>query len=139
LGWQRNTCEVTGDAFFYLHVASGQIVFRFNDMKMNWLVTPSQAASAPVELFPDNPVSGADIFATPRRFKDGSSLKPIMLDDDKVSEALLDLTNLQMMRKRPAKRQRRVFRPAGTEGAKTGEEGFKSSLEIQVMSPNLLD
>jgi hypothetical protein len=51
-------------------------------MKTNWLVTPSQAVTAPVELFPDNPLSGADIFATPCCFKDGSSSKPVMLDDD---------------------------------------------------------
>jgi hypothetical protein len=131
-------------AHFYLHVASGQIVFRFEDMKTNRLVMPSQAASAPVKLFPDNPVSGADIFATPRHFKDGSSSKPVMLDDDEVSEALSDLTNLQMnsqsQKKRPAKRQRRVFRPAETEEAVTGEEGFESGLDENLeMSPNLLD
>jgi myosin heavy subunit len=148
-GWQRNTCEATGDPF-YSHVASGRIVFRFEDMKTNRQVTPSQAASAAVELFPDNPVSGAAVFGTPRRFKDGSSSKPVMLDDDEVSEALSDLTNSQMnsqsQKKRPAKRQRRVFRPAETEGTVTGEEGFESvsvsdeNLDLEEeMSPNLLD
>jgi hypothetical protein len=64
LGWQRNTSETTGDAF-YLHMGSGTIVFRFNNMlTKNRLVMPSQAMSAPVELFPDNPVSGADILVT---------------------------------------------------------------------------
>jgi hypothetical protein len=49
LVWQRNTCEAMGDAFYSL-MASGRILFRFNNMKMNQLVTPSQAALAPVEL-----------------------------------------------------------------------------------------
>jgi hypothetical protein len=139
LEWQRNTWEATGNAF-YSHVASGRIVFRSDDMKTNRLVMSSQAASAPVELFPDNSVSGADIFGTPRCFKDGSSSKPVMLDDDEVSEALSDLTNSQMARKRPAKRHRRVFRPAKMdEGAVMGEEAFKSGSENLAMSPNLLD
>ena len=114
--------------------------------KKNRLVTPSLAASAPIELFPDNPVSGADIFATPRCFKDGSSSQPVLMleddsyeDDGECSKALSDLTNTQLVRKRPAKRQRRVFRAAKTEGAVTGEEGFESGSENLEMSPNLLD
>jgi hypothetical protein len=126
-----------GDAFYW-HVFSGQVFFRFDSMKTNWLVTPSQAASALVEFFPDNPVSGANIFATPHHFKDGSSSKPVMLDGDKVSEALLDLTNSQMTKKKPAKRQKIVFLPAEMEGAMTGKEGFESGSENLSMSPNLL-
>jgi hypothetical protein len=107
---------------FYSHVASGRIVFKFNDMlTKHWLVTTSQAPSAPVELFTDNPVSGANIFATPCCFKDGSSSKPVMLDGDDVSEALLDLTNSQMTKRQPPKRQKRVFSPAEMEGAMTGK------------------
>jgi hypothetical protein len=45
----------------------------------------------------------------------------------------------QTPRKRPAKRQRRVFRPAKMEGAVMGEEGFESGSENLAMSPNLLD
>jgi hypothetical protein len=48
----------------------------------------------------------------PHCFKDGSLSKPVMLDDDDVSEALLDLTNTQMMKKKPPKRHKGVFYPA---------------------------
>jgi hypothetical protein len=144
-GWQRNTCEATGDAF-YSHVASGRIVYKFDDMSKNRAVTPSQApsaASAAVELFPDDALSGAalvNIYATPRSFRDGSASKPVMLeDDDDISDALSDLTNTQMTRKRPPKRQKRVFYPAESEGPVTGEEGFESGSENLEMSPNLLD
>jgi hypothetical protein len=60
-----------------------------------------------------------------------------MLDD--VSEALLDVTNSQMTKKKPPKRQKRVFYPAETEGAMTGKEGFESGLDNLEMSPSLLD
>jgi hypothetical protein len=65
--------------------------------------------SAPVELFPDNPVSVAkvvNIYDAPCRFKDGSSSKPVVLDDDEVSDALSDLTNTQVTKKKPPKRQK---------------------------------
>jgi hypothetical protein len=69
-----------------------------------------------VELFPDNPVSGASIFVTPCHFKDGNSSKPVMLDDN--DEALFNLRNSQMTKKKPPKRQKRVFYPgAEMEGA----------------------
>jgi hypothetical protein len=45
-----------------------------------------------------------DIYAVPRHFRDGNSSKPVMLDDNDVSEALSDLTNSQMMKKKPPKR-----------------------------------
>jgi hypothetical protein len=68
-GWQHNTCETTGKAFYYSHVASGRIISKFEDMvKTNWEVMPSQAPSVPVELFPDNPVSGAYIYVTSHHF-----------------------------------------------------------------------
>jgi hypothetical protein len=109
-GWQRNTFEATGDAF-YLHVTSDCIVYKFDNMVKNYhAFTPSQApstASAAVELFPDNALSGAalvDVYATPHHFRDGSSSKPVMHDD--VSEALSDLTSTQMTKKKPPKRQR---------------------------------
>jgi hypothetical protein len=71
LGWQSNTCEAMGNA---LYMASGRIVFKFDNMlAKNGTDKPSQALSAPVELFPNNPVSGANIFATPHCFKDGST------------------------------------------------------------------
>jgi hypothetical protein len=57
---------------------------------------------AAVELFPDDALSGAalvNIYATLGCFRDGSASKPAMLDDDDVSDALLDLTNTQMMKK----------------------------------------
>jgi hypothetical protein len=105
LGWQRNTCEATGNTF-YSHVASDRIIFKFDNMLAKyWTVMPSQTPSAPVELFPDNPVSGANIFATLRCFKDGSSSKPVMLDNDDVSKALSDLMNSQMTKQKPPKRQ----------------------------------
>jgi hypothetical protein len=44
-----------------------------------------------------------------------------------------------MTKKKPAKRQKRVFYPAEMEGAVTGEEGFESGSENLEMSPNLLD
>jgi hypothetical protein len=62
-----------------------------------------------------------------------------MLDGDDVSKALLDLTNSQMTKKKPPKRQKIVFYPAATEGSMTGKEGFESCLENLEMSPNLLD
>jgi hypothetical protein len=62
-----------------------------------------------------------------------------MLHDDKVSQALSDLTNSQMTKKKPAKRQKRVFYPAETEGAMIGKEGFESGSEKLAMSPNLLN
>ncbi len=95
-----------------------------------------------VELFPDDALSGdalVDIYATPRSFRDGSASKPVMLEDDDISDALSDLTNTQMTRKRPPKRQKRVFYPAELEGPVTGEEGFESGSENLEMSPNLLD
>jgi hypothetical protein len=113
--------------------------------KKNRAVTPSQApsaASAAVELFPYDALSGAalvDNYATPRSFRDGSASKPVMLEDDDISDALSDLTNTQMTRKRPPKRQKRVFYPAESEGPVTGEEGFESGSENLEMSPNLLD
>jgi hypothetical protein len=99
---------------------------------------PSQTPMAPVKLFPDNPVSVAtvvDLYVTLHHFKYGSSSKPIVIDDDEVSEALSDLTNAQMTKKK----QTRVFYPAKMEGAVTGKEGFKLALENLKMSPNLLD
>jgi hypothetical protein len=96
---------------------------------------------AAVELFPDNALSGAAlvyIYATPCYFRDGSASKPVMLDDDDVFHALLELTNTQMLKKKPLKRQKRVFYPAQTEGPVTGEEAFESSSENLEMSPNLL-
>jgi hypothetical protein len=62
-----------------------------------------------------------------------------MLDDDDVSEALLDLNNSRMTKNKPPKRQKRVFYRAEMEGAVTGKEGFESGLENLEMSPNLLD
>jgi hypothetical protein len=101
---------------------------------------------AAVELFPDNALSGAvlvDIYATPRSFRDGSASKPVMLDDNDVLDALSDLTNTQMKKKRPPKRQKRVFYPAKVEGPVTGKEGFESGSENRSenleMSPNLLN
>jgi hypothetical protein len=142
-GWQRNTCEATGNAF-YLHVASGCIVFKLDDMlPKNWAVTPSQAPSATVELFPDKALSGAalvNIYATLRHFKDGRSSKHVMLEDDDVSEALCsDLTNTQTTKKKPPKRRKRVFYLAKMEGTVTGKEGFESASENLAMNPNLLD
>jgi hypothetical protein len=43
-----------------------------------------------------------------------------VLDDDDVSESLSDLTNTQMTKKKPPKRQERDFYPAKSEGAMTG-------------------
>jgi hypothetical protein len=114
-GWQCNTYEARGNAF-YLHVASGRIVYKFEDMmSKNHDVAPLQTPLAPVELFPDKPVSVAkvvDTYATPHCFKDGSSSKPIVLDDYEVSEAHEDLTNSQLTKKKPPKRQKRVVYPA---------------------------
>jgi hypothetical protein len=62
-----------------------------------------------------------------------------MLDDNDVSKALLDLTNSQMTKKKPPKRQKRVFYPAEMEGVVTGKEGFETGSENLERSPNLLD
>jgi hypothetical protein len=66
------------------------------------------------ELLPDNAVLGViNMFLTPRRsFKDGTSLKPVQLDNDEVSEALSDLTTTQLVKKRPPKKLKRVFHAA---------------------------
>jgi hypothetical protein len=110
-----------------------------------FVVAPSQAPStalAAVKLFPDKTLSGSalvNIYATPHHFRDGSSSKPVMLDDDDVSEALSDLTNTQMTKKKLPKSQKRVFCPAKLEGAVTGKEGFESDTENLEMSPNLLE
>jgi hypothetical protein len=127
-------------------MASGCIVYKFDDMvRNNWAVTPSQAlltASAAVELFLDKALSGAtlvNIYATPHHFRDRSLSKPVMLDDDDVYEALLYIMKTQMIKKKPPKRQKRVFYPAKLEGVVTGKEGFELALEKLKMSPNLLD
>jgi hypothetical protein len=94
-------------------------------MKNHHAVTPSQAPStalAAVELFPDNALSVAalvNIYVTLHHFRDGSLSKPVRLDDDDVSEALSDLTNTHIMKKKPPKRQKRVFYPAKLEGPVT--------------------
>ncbi len=110
-GSQRNTCEATGDSF-YVHVASGRVAHKFDDMLVatrkkppKHTVTPvcSKAESVGNNKYPvpDMAFSGVDdMYSTPRRpFKDGTSLKPIQLEDDEVSEALSDLTNTQMTKK----------------------------------------
>jgi hypothetical protein len=117
-GWQQNTCEATGNAF-YLHVASGRIVYKLNNMIKNYnTVAPSQAPStalAAVELFPDN--------ATPHHFRDGSSSAPVMLDNDEEEAS---------------KEAKESFYSAKSEEAVTGKEGFESDTENLKMSPNLL-
>jgi hypothetical protein len=94
-------------------------VYKFYEMVKHYhAVTPSQAPStalADVKLFPDNALSGAaiiNIYATPHHFRDGSLSKPVMLDDNDVSETLSDLTNTQMTKKKPPQRQKRVLYPA---------------------------
>jgi hypothetical protein len=114
-GWQRNTSEATGDTF-YVHVASGCIVWKYGDMQKSPIlpITPSKARSGTSKCHtsvgptPNNPVSGAvvDMYSAPcRQFKYGTSKKPIQLDNDNkvstTSDALSDLSNSQ---KRPRKR-----------------------------------
>jgi hypothetical protein len=150
-GWQRSTCDTTGDTF-YVHLASGRIVYKFCDMrhqedsqKKRAAVTPLRAKSATIEPLPENSVSGVvNMFSTPRRsFKDGTSLKPVQLDDDEVSEvsdALSDLTNTQLVKKRPPKKLKRVFHAADeSQGTVIGEEGYESAEYSREMSPNYLD
>jgi hypothetical protein len=82
--WQRNTYDTTGDTF-YAHLASGRMVFKFNDIchqdnQKKRAVTPVQAKLATIEEpLPDkNAVSRVvNMFSTPcRSFKDGTLLKP---------------------------------------------------------------
>jgi hypothetical protein len=77
-GWQRNPCNTTGDTF-YVHLASGRIAFKFDDMlqksKKRRAVTPVQAKLATIEPLPDNAVSGVvNMFSTPRPLLQGWNL-----------------------------------------------------------------
>jgi hypothetical protein len=73
--------------------------------------------------------------------KDGTSLKPVQLDNNEVSEALPDLTkNTQMVKKRPPKKLKRVFHAANKlQGAVIGEEGYELAKDSPKMSPNYLE
>jgi hypothetical protein len=107
-GWQRHDNQVTGDPL-YVHALTGRIVYRYEDIlkKISTFkpVTPVQAPAAAAGPVPDEAISGVDMFSTPRRFKDGSSTKPIELDDDEQSDTLSDLTNTQMT----LKSRKRIF------------------------------
>ena len=82
-----------------------------------------------------------ELASTPRRsFKDGTSSKPVQLDDDEVSEAFSDLTNTQLVKKRSPKKLKRVFHAADdSQGTVIGEEGYESADYSRKMSPNYLE
>jgi hypothetical protein len=85
---------------FYIHVSSGQIVFRFEDMSMKTrrskAITPIQVKLAAPKPIPDKPVSGVDIYSSPCCFKDGSLSKPIQFEGNELSQALSNLTKTQI-------------------------------------------
>jgi hypothetical protein len=124
-GWQRHDDQVTGDPL-YVHALTGPIVYRYEDIfkKISTFkpVTPVQAPAAAAGPVPDEAVSGVDMFLTPRHFKDGSSTKPIELDDDELSDTLSDLTNTQMT----LKSRKRIFHEVESEeGPVLGKEGYE--------------
>jgi hypothetical protein len=152
-GWQRNTSEATGDSF-YVHVASGRIVWKYGDMEKSPIlpITPSRRATRATKCEPEptigpapnNPFSGAvvDMYSTPRRqFRYGTSKKPIQLDtDDEVSttsEAFSDMTNSQLVEKGPRKRlklpakTRVVYKDTTQNSVVLDESGFGSDSDSQ--------
>jgi hypothetical protein len=91
-----------------------------------------QAKLATIESIPHNAFSGViNRFLTPRHsFKDGTLLKPVQLDNKKVTEDLSDLTNTQMVKKRSQKKLKRVLHAANElQDAVIGEEGCESAKE----------
>jgi hypothetical protein len=64
--------------------------------------------------------------------------QPIQLDKEELSEALLDLTNTQLLPKKQQKRRKQVFEPVKSEGAVLGEEHWETNNDT-VDSPNLLE
>jgi hypothetical protein len=153
-GWQRTVCPTTGDPF-YVNGTSGQVVYQYKDMfrrlkkppKHSQAVTPTDRSIKSVveKIIPDVAVSSL-IYSTPpsmrtsSKYLDGTVTKPIDLDDDEVSlasQALSDLTNSQMPKK---KKQKKVFTHSMTPGAVLGEEGWETDDDESDsdISPNLL-
>jgi hypothetical protein len=116
---------------------TGKIVYRYEDIyktiRALMAITPIQALAAAAEPVLGEAVSRVDIFLTPHHFKDGILTKPIELDDDELSDTLLDLTNSQMM----LKSCKRVFHEAKSEGPVLGKEGYDYESENLEMSSNL--
>jgi hypothetical protein len=148
-GWQRNTSEATGDTF-YVHVTSGRIVWKYDDMKKSPYIpqiTPKRKQRV-IEPAPDNAVSGAviDMYTTPcRPYRFGTSRNPVQLDvdeddevsdnSDPVSETFSELTNSQLVNKKgPRKRLRLLKRVIHQEdetqhAVVLSESGFGSEQE----------
>jgi hypothetical protein len=89
------------------------------------------------DAIPDRAVS-THVYSTLPRFEDGTLSQPIQLDEDELSEALLDLMNTQLYPKRRQKRRKRVFEPVKSQGAVVGEEYWETD-NSTVTSLNLLD
>jgi hypothetical protein len=117
------------------------------DPKHSQAVTPTDRSikSGIENIIPDVAVSSL-VYSTPpsmktsSKYRDGTMAKPINLDDAEGSlgsQALSDLSNSQMLKKR--KRQK-IFTHSMTPGAVLGEEHWETddNESITVMSPNLL-
>jgi hypothetical protein len=132
-GWQRHTDEETGKLFF-VHVSTGRIVYKFKEVfkkiRRSKPVTPSRVdlpVSAPE---PDHPISGINMFSTPRRHRFGSASQPIDLEADEGSDAFSDLSSSAfspIFKKKDIKKvirnRKRVYRAVEEEGPVLGEEG----------------
>jgi hypothetical protein len=146
--WQYTVDQATGDPF-YVNAASDCIVYKFDYMfkrlhkkkvkfsKAVTLIPPQSVISVVEEPVPEHAIS-SHIYSTLPQFKDGTMSQPIQLDEDKLSEALLDLTNIQLLPKKQQKRHTQVFELVKSHGAVLSKEHGETNND-SVDSPNLLE